>query len=67
LQAHSIHIAVPTASPETIAELKSEVDEIVCLYSPDFFNAVGEAYRNFSQTTDEEVSDLLERAKRYLS
>jgi len=57
-----IVIAVPTAAPETCEELKVEVDEIVCATTPTPFYGVGQWYDDFSQTTDEEVRDLLERA-----
>jgi putative phosphoribosyl transferase len=57
-----IVIAVPTAAPETCEELKAEVDEIVCATTPTPFYGVGQWYDDFSQTTDEEVRDLLERA-----
>ncbi|HEY2539540.1 MAG TPA: phosphoribosyltransferase [Stellaceae bacterium] len=54
-----IIVAVPTASPETCDELKAEVDEIVCAIAPVPFHAVGYWYEDFTQTTDEEVRDLL--------
>jgi predicted phosphoribosyltransferase len=54
-----IVVAVPTASPETCDELKKEVDEVVCATTPDPFYAVGLWYEDFSQTTDEEVRELL--------
>src|SRR5207244_3960519 len=52
----------PTASPETCAELKTEVDDIICATTPDPFYAVGLWYEDFSQTTDEEVRELLARS-----
>ncbi len=55
-------VAVPTAPRETCEELRMIVDEMVCLVTPDPFYAVGLWYEDFSQTTDEEVRDLLERA-----
>jgi predicted phosphoribosyltransferase len=57
-----IVIAVPTAAPETCEELRSEVDEMICAMTPTPFYGVGQWYEDFSQTTDEEVRDLLERA-----
>ena len=57
-----IVVAVPVAAPETCAELRAEVDDIVCLSTPEPFQAVGLWYDYFSQTSDEEVHDLLERA-----
>jgi putative phosphoribosyl transferase len=55
-------VAVPVAAPETCAEFRSEVDEVVCAATPDPFMAVGAWYADFSQTSDQEVHDLLERA-----
>ena len=57
-----IVVAVPVASPETCAEFRDEVDEIVCAYTPEPFYAVGFWYEDFSQTSDEEVRELLEQA-----
>src|SRR5438270_11740918 len=61
LQPARIVVAGPTASPETCAELKAEADEIVYAITPEPFLAVGHWYEDFSQTTDEEVRDLLAR------
>ncbi|RDV84581.1 phosphoribosyltransferase [Ammonifex thiophilus] len=55
-----IILAVPVAPPDTLSFLRPEVDELVCLYAPEFFMAVGQFYQNFEQTTDEEVIALLE-------
>lgn len=55
-------LAVPVAPPDSIAELQAEADEIVCLATPEPFYAVGLHYRDFDQTSDEEVVDLLRRA-----
>jgi len=54
-----IVVAVPTASPETCGQLRAEVDDIICAITPEPFHAVGLWYEDFSQTTDEEVRDLL--------
>lgn len=54
-----IIIAVPTASPDVCNEFEAEVDEIVCGITPTPFHAVGAWYEDFSQTTDEEVQQLL--------
>ena len=56
-----IIVAVPTASPETCEELKTEVDEVVCAITPEPFYAVGYWYEDFTQTTDQEVRELLAR------
>ena len=58
----AIIIAVPVAAPSTCEEFRREVDDIVCLRTPEPFQAVGLWYEDFSQTTDEEVHDLLGRA-----
>jgi predicted phosphoribosyltransferase len=57
-----IIVAVPVASPATCAEFEPEVDQVICAVTPEPFWAVGQWYRDFSQTTDEEVRDLLNRA-----
>jgi predicted phosphoribosyltransferase len=57
-------VAVPVASPEACGEFRLEVDDFVCLMTPEWFTAVGEWYEDFSQTTDEEVRGLLARAER---
>jgi erythromycin esterase-like protein len=56
-----IVVAVPTASPETCEEMKAKADDVICAITPEPFHAVGRWYRDFSQTTDEEVGALLER------
>jgi predicted phosphoribosyltransferase len=62
--AASIVIAVPVGAPETCRELAAEVDETICAISPEYFQAVGQFYYDFSQTPDEEVRELLNRAQR---
>lgn len=57
-------VAVPVASREICEALRREVDEVVCLLTPDHFYAVGQVYRDFGQTDDGEVRDLLARAAR---
>ena len=57
-----IVVAVPVGAPETCAEFQGEADETICARTPEPFYAVGLWYRDFSQTTDEEVHDLLEQA-----
>jgi erythromycin esterase-like protein/predicted phosphoribosyltransferase len=54
-----IVVAVPTASPQTCEEMRVEVDDVICAITPEPFDAVGRWYQDFSQTTDEEVADLL--------
>ena len=57
-----IIVAVPVASPEACEEFRQHVDEVVCAATPDPFYAVGVWYEDFSQTSDAEVHELLERA-----
>jgi predicted phosphoribosyltransferase len=57
-----IVVAVPTAARDTCEALKAEVDEIICAVTPEPFYAVGFWYENFTQTTDEEVRELLARS-----
>lgn len=59
----SIVVAVPTAPAETCAEFEQLVDEAVCVVTPRFFLGVGGSYQDFSQTSNEEVRRLLERAR----
>lgn len=57
-----IVVAVPVAPLETVEALRSEVDEVICPLIPDWMISIGYWYLNFSQTSDEEVVDLLQRA-----
>lgn len=57
-----IVVAVPIAAAATCREFETEVDEIVCYQTPEPFYSVGLWYEDFSQTTDEEIRQLLERA-----
>lgn len=52
-------LAVPVAPRDSIEALAGECDDIVCLHTPQPFYAVGAHYRDFTQTTDEEVRELL--------
>jgi len=54
-------VAVPVGSREACEEFSDITDETVCARIPEPFNAVGLWYRDFSQTTDEEVRELLNR------
>jgi putative phosphoribosyl transferase len=58
-----IVVAVPVSAPETCDEYRMGVDEIICAATPRRFYGVGRWYRDFSQTTDEEVRELLKRSK----
>lgn len=57
-------MAVPVAPWETCRELQEEADEVICAATPAAFHAVGTAYQDFSQVTDEEVTDLLAATSR---
>jgi putative phosphoribosyl transferase len=57
-------VAVPVGAPDACTALRREVDEVVCLYEPGDFGAVGRFYREFSQTDDAEVRELLAEAVR---
>lgn len=59
----SLVLAVPVASPDTLAALSADADDIVCLSTPAMFRAVGAHYEDFGQTTDEEVIQLLRQAQ----
>ena len=59
--------AVPLAPPETCEALRLEADDVVCALTPEPFYAVGLWYEDFSQTTDEDVHALLERARSELA
>ena len=52
-------VAVPVGAHETCAELRAMADEVVCARTPSPFNAVGQWYIDFEQTTDDEVRELL--------
>lgn len=57
-------VAVPVAAAETCEALLEHADEVVCPFTPEPFIAVGLWYENFEQTSDEEVRQLLERARK---
>lgn len=61
-QAARLVVAVPVGSPESCQRLSAEADEVICLCTPVEFSAVGEVYDDFSQTTDDEVRNLLDAA-----
>lgn len=57
-------VAVPVGAPQTCRSLRAEVDELVCPAMPEPFRAVGLWYRDFPQSTDDEVHQLLDEARR---
>lgn len=56
-----IVLAVPVAAADSIAKISRAVDDVVILYAPEWFGAVGAFYDTFEQTTDDEVIELLAR------
>ena len=62
--AGTIRVAVPVAPRELLESLRDEVDEIVCLNAPEHMEAVSQHYRDFSETTDQDVVRLLKEARR---
>lgn len=56
-----VGLAVPVGPPDSLAELETEADDVYALETPRSFGAVGAHYRNFSQVTDEEAIEYLER------
>jgi putative phosphoribosyl transferase len=60
----AIIVAVPVGAPSTCDELQRDVDKVVCGFTPEPFYGVGQWYEDFSQTTDEEVRDLLNLASK---
>src|SRR4029077_21249278 len=60
--AAKIVVAVPVGPPDTCHEIEEQADETICLNTPEFFQAVGQYYEDFSQTTDEDVRELLTSA-----
>ena len=63
LHAREIIVAVPVGSPEACKRIEAVADRVVCLRSPEWFGAVGAWYERFDQTSDEEVTELLEEAR----
>lgn len=62
-KAGKIIVGVPVAPSSTIEELKKEVDDLVCISTPDLFMAISVWYDEFPQTTDEQVRELLKKAE----
>ena len=59
-----IIVAVPVAAHDSVQQIQQQVDDLVCLSIPDFFHAVGLWYEDFTQTSDDEVIQLLNEASR---
>lgn len=54
-------LAVPVGAPDSVASLRTEADDVICLYQPSAFYAVGQWYDDFDQVGDDEVIDTLSR------
>jgi predicted phosphoribosyltransferase len=61
--AKSVTVAIPVGPPSTIEELKRFADRVICLYTPEYFQAIGQFYNDFNQTTDEKVIELLKKCR----
>jgi putative phosphoribosyl transferase len=59
-----IILAVPVAAPETVAALSTEVERVVCLMTPSELHAIGLWYQDFRQVPDDEVVQVLDRARK---
>lgn len=66
-RAAKIVVAVPVGPPDTCHEIEQLADETICLSTPPFFQAVGQYYEDFSQTSDDDVRDLLTSAAQDIS
>ena len=66
-QPSKLLVAVPTGSVSAVRSVTPLVDRVICLETPAEFYAVGQFYRNFGQTTDEEVRGLLDKARETFS
>ncbi|MDG6773270.1 phosphoribosyltransferase [Thiomicrorhabdus sp. ZW0627] len=58
----SIVVAVPVAPPDTVYALRNKVDEVICPIQPEPFSSIGQWYNDFSQVSDEEVTEQLSQA-----
>ena len=63
LRAGRVVVAAPVGAPDTCEALRRVADDVVCVLTPDRFVAVGAWYRDFSETTDDEVRRLLQDAQ----
>ncbi|MCB2074947.1 MAG: phosphoribosyltransferase [Novosphingobium sp.] len=66
VDAGRIILAVPLAPADVLPEMRALCDEVLCLASPEPFYAVGAHYRDFSQTDDSEVIELLDKARAWV-
>jgi putative phosphoribosyl transferase len=63
LGVEKIILAVPVCASDSVKKLRTEVDQVICINEPEYFLGVGEYYKKFDQTSDEEVLDLLSRSR----
>lgn len=61
-QPDKLVVAVPVASTSALADVREHADEVICLSTPRYFQSVGQHYDNFSQVSDEEVTEILKDA-----
>lgn len=61
--ANRVVLAVPIGGRDIFARFSGYADDVICLHTPEFFYAVGQGYCNFTQTSDDEVVALLDRAR----
>ncbi|HDQ22649.1 MAG TPA: phosphoribosyltransferase [Candidatus Uhrbacteria bacterium] len=64
-KAKKIIVAVPVTARDSLKTIEKEADKVICLDAPLFFGAVGAFYENFDQTEDQEVIDLMQKAKEF--
>jgi predicted phosphoribosyltransferase len=62
-----IVLAVPVASKATLKRLREEADQIVCMATPGNLGSVGSFYQQFAQLRDTEVTELLDKARNFVS
>ena len=52
-------LAVAVAAPDSLEQIRAEVDQVVCLYAPEYFEAVGAFFKDFDQVSDETIIKIL--------
>ena len=62
-KAAQIILALPVAAKDTAGQLRKKVDQCLILQTPPFFQAVGQFYQDFSQVTDEQVAEILNKSQ----
>lgn len=64
-KAKKVIVAIPVSARDSLKTIAKEADQVICLDAPLFFGSVGAFYENFSQTTDQEVIDLMTKSKNF--